>query len=131
MAAPLTLYAPQSFINATPEQRASVSNGCGPQGWKLNFLSDYLFGLNIAPACDIHDWMYAFGETEEERNEADRVFRNNMLRIIGYAAGPWLLQFFRRRKAKHYYLLVHDFGSVFYWEGKIGRVNEYIIEPQG
>lgn len=131
MAAPLTLYAPQAFINATPEQRASVSNGCGPSGWKLAFLSNYLFGLNIAPACDIHDWMYAFGETEDQRNEADRVFRNNMLRIIVYAGGGKFIRFLRCRKAKHYYKLVHDFGSVFYWDGKIGAVNEYIIEPRG
>lgn len=127
MAAPLTLFAPEGFIRATPEMRAEVCNGCGPEGWKHSFLSNYLLGLNISAACDIHDWMYEFGTTEAERDEADRIFRNNMLRMIAHAGGGILLQGLRRLKALHYYRLVHNYGAIFYWCDKNETSNEYII----
>lgn len=126
-AAPLILYAPEGFIRATPEMRDEVCNGCGPAGWKQNYISNHLFGLDVRIACDIHDWMYEFGTTEDDRDEADRIFRNNMLRLIEWAGGPGLLQAARRLKALHYYRLVHNYGAIFFWPGKNEAINEYII----
>ena len=129
MAATLTLYAPEEYIRATSEQRAAICNGCGPASlWKFSLISDMLFGLCIKEACDIHDWMYAFGRTEKDREEADRVFRNNMLRIVDWSGGWGPIIFLRRRKAQHYYALVRNFGATYFWADKNAELNEYVVE---
>ena len=112
------LYAPESYTRATPEVRATVVNGCGPGGWKLDLVPDTIWFLDISLCCDIHDWMYVEGETIEAKEEADRVFLNNMLRAIDAAGGPKILQALRRHRAAKYYNMVHLFGGPAYWLGK-------------
>ena len=112
------LYAPESFIRATPQIRRAVVNGCGPSGWKAALIPDRVWGLHIAPVCDIHDWMYTLGETIAQKDEADRVFLNNMLRLIDAAGGPGWLKWLRRRRAHKYYLAVVCFGGPAYWTDK-------------
>lgn len=114
------LYAPESYIQALPAVRAQISNGCGPAGWKYKLISDSIWGLNIKVCCDIHDWMYAAGETLADKGEADRVFHNNMLRMIEAAGGPAWLQTLRRRRAKTYYLAVEYGGGPAFWHNKNG-----------
>lgn len=110
------LYAPPGFWAATPEQLAEVCNGCGTGGWKGKLVPDRMWGLDITLACQIHDWMYRFGKTEEDKLEADRVFLNNLLRIINNHGG-WLT-WPRRYRATTYYSAVRDFGGPAYWDGK-------------
>ena len=112
----MKLYAPESYWTATPEQRKTICNGCGVAGWKGKLVPDTMWGLNISKACDIHDWMYHFGKTEEDRCEADRVFLNNLIRIIN-AEGGWLA-FLRRYRATTYYNAVHSFGGPAFWDNK-------------
>lgn len=114
------LYAPESYIQALPAVRTQVVNGCGPAGWKRKLISDKLWGLNVKVACDIHDWMYTVGETLADKEEADRVFRNNMLRMIEAAGGPAWLQALRRRRAQTYYLAVEYGGGPAFWHNKNG-----------
>ncbi len=123
----IALYAPPSYIAAYPAVRAAVANGCGPAGWLGRLVPDHLWGLDITPACEIHDWMYAEGETEEERHLADRVFLNNMLRLIEAAGGPWWLQWLRRRKALSYYNACHWFGGPAFWRDKNPAENRYAL----
>lgn len=127
--AELILYAPQTFVDATLERRGEICNGCGTwDSWKLEYITDRLFGLSIKEACDIHDWMYVFGQTEKDREEADRVFRNNMLRIVEWCGGWGPIIFLRRRKAQHYYVLVKTFGGIYFWANKNAEMNEYVVE---
>jgi hypothetical protein len=123
MAVTVQLYAPASYWAATPAERDRKCNGCGPGGGSLlsralNWLiPDALLGLPIKAACQIHDWMYAEGETVADKEEADRVFLNNMLRLIE-AESSWLLKRHRRSLALEYYSQVHDFGGPAFWRGK-------------
>lgn len=112
------LYAPASYISASPEVRSTVVNGCGPGGWKVDLIPDSIWGLNIAAVCDIHDWMYATGQTLADKDEADRVFLNNSLRLIDAASSCWILRQLRRRRAKTYYEAVQHFGGPAFWAGK-------------
>lgn len=112
------LYAPESYVAASPEVRAHVVNGCGPGGWKVDLVPDTIWGLDIAAVCDIHDWMYAAGTTLADKEEADRVFLNNILRLIDLGSSCWLLRRLRRRRARIYYEAVQHFGGPAFWAGK-------------
>ncbi len=128
---PCLLYAPESFIRASADVRATVVNGCGPSGWLNRIVPNHLWGLNIKPACNIHDWMYAEGETEEERALADRVFINNLLRLIDEAGGWRWLQNLRRRQALVYYNACRNYGGPYYWSGKNPLNNEILSIAAG
>lgn len=109
------LYAPASYWALTNEERARY-NGCGTSGWKGAVVPETMWGLNVTRACNIHDHMYAFGKSEADRQEADRVFLNNLLRIIN-AKGGWLT-WLRRYRATTYYNFVNKYGAVHFWDGK-------------
>lgn len=79
---PYQLFAPKSYWQASDTKKAKIANGCGPDGWKTFWGVNKTFGLSIKKACNIHDWMYHFGKNEEDKDKADRVFLNNMIRII-------------------------------------------------
>lgn len=113
-----TLYAPASFIGASHEVRNRVVNGCGTGGWKGKLVPETIYGLDVSPACDIHDWMYIEGETVADKEEADRVFLNNLLRLIEAAGGIKLLQSLRRRRARIYFEAVQHFGGPAFWHDK-------------
>lgn len=112
------LFAPAAYWAATPEIKATVMNGCGPGGWKVDLIPDSLLFLSIHEPCDIHDWMYSCGATIADKDEADRTLLNNCLRLIKAAGGLWPLQMMRRNRAKAYYLAVKYFGGPAFWSGK-------------
>ena len=93
-------------------------NGCGPKGWKGYFVPDHLLWLSIKQACDIHDYMYLVGRTEADREEADRVFRNNMLRIVNSGSTYSLVRYARRKMAHYYYKVVRNDGAIYFWADK-------------
>ena len=112
------LFAPEAYWKLTPEQKARIVNGCGPGRFGSKLVPDRLWGLSILAACEIHDYMYAVGETIEDKDEADRVFLNNMLRLIDKAGGRWIIKAMRRHAAVKYYRAVADFGGIAFWAGK-------------
>ena len=111
----MKLYAPQSYRDATAHERATVCNGAGPagKGWMV---PDTIYGLSVTEPANIHDWMYELGHTLEHKDEADRVFLNNMLRVIADAGG-WLAGL-RRKRARKYYWAVANYGGPAFWAGK-------------
>lgn len=114
----VALFAPAAYISAPEAVRHLVTNGCGPGGWKIDLVPDTIYGLDVAPACDIHDWMYAAGQNLADKDEADRVLLNNLLRLITAAGGPAWLRWLRRRRAQKYYLAVATFGGPAFWDNK-------------
>ena len=74
----ITYYIPQSYYEASPEEIAKVCNGCGPGAWKFDFIPDFIWGVSIKFACDIHDWMYHIGGTKKDRRFADKMFLWNI-----------------------------------------------------
>lgn len=114
------LFMPESYRLASAEERNFYCNGCGTKGLGGWLVPDTLWGLNITPVCDIHDWMYKEGITLEDKERADRVMLNNMLRIIDASTG-WAASLFRalrRQRAMKYYSAVRDLGGLAYWSGK-------------
>ncbi len=111
------LYAPKTYWRLTPTAKALICNGCGTSGWKGRLVPGHLLWLSIKEACDIHDFMYHVGVTLADKEEADRVFLNNMLRIVE-AESVWFLKRIRRHMAVDYYGAVRDFGGPAFWDGK-------------
>ena len=106
------LFATGSFINATEQQLSDACNGCGAAGSWIRPPSK-LLGTEILPACNIHDWMYDTGKTIDDKNKADRVFLNNMLRLINRDRKWWsILQYMLANK---YYQSVCLFGGPAFW----------------
>ena len=119
----LLLFAPENYVLASLAVRAQVVNGCGPGGWKVDIIPDTIYGLNVSEACNIHDWMYTTGETLADKEEADRVFLNNILRLIDAADSIWLLRKLRRIRAREYFEAVSHFGGPAFWAGKNDKKN--------
>jgi hypothetical protein len=117
----LKLYAPEEYWTAP--NRYSGVNGCGVEGWKGTLVPDNLLGVDITKACNIHDWMYGEGKTLADKNEADRVFFNNMVRTINYNADNFVLKKVQLLAAQTYYEAVCLFGGVAYWEDKNSSSN--------
>ncbi len=112
------LFAPRTYWEATPEERGKHVNGCGPDGWKGKLVPDTLWGLKVTESCYIHDWMYDFGTTIDDKIVADRVFLNNMLRQIECGLSWGWLRRLRRRRARIYYEAVKRFGGPAFWDDK-------------
>jgi len=76
--------------------------------------------------------MYDCGQTLADKEEADRVWLNNILRRIDACEG-WFgqlatVKMLRRRRAKTYYDAVRCFGGPAFWTGKN---NELFLQPIG
>lgn len=112
------LITSQSYLDATPEQRKPVVNGCGPQGFWGRFVPNTIWFMNIKESCKRHDWDYEKGETEEDKIIADDTFLKNMEIQIDNAGGFGWLKRLRRRRAKFYYHKVVESGDSSFWRNK-------------
>ena len=110
------LIVPQSYVDASEAEKASVCNGCGTAGWKGKLVPETMWGLRISEACQVHDWMYREGKTESDKVFADMLFLRNLLRMIN-AHGGWL-KVLRRYRAMSYYNAVAEAGNAAFWAGK-------------
>ena len=111
------LYALADYWELTPEQHKEICDGCG-RGILSIVVPDVIFGLRITAACDIHDYMYIVGETYEDKQEADRVFLNNMLRLVEARTDWDWLKKLRAATCYLYFLAVDKLGGPSFWEGK-------------
>jgi hypothetical protein len=113
------LYAEQEcwdFMESHPDEFASF--GCGP-GWLGDILvPDTMYFLNISMACKIHDWYYRFypENTEEARQLADSVFKNNLLRIVRAKTSNRFLLWLRERRCRTYYSMVRFSGGPAFYD---------------
>lgn len=111
------LFAPESYYRLSEEDKAAICNGMGSANSILSpIIPNTMYLLDVEECGNIHDFMYYIGKTLEDKKEADRVFLNNMLRVID-AKGGWLV-WFRRSRARKYYLAVKYFGGPAFWDGK-------------
>ena len=113
------LYAPASFMCTPFEQLEKICNGCGAANAKFDFVPDRIYGTRISEACHIHDFMYWGGASIEDKEEADRVFLNNLFRLIERDKHKWYKPtFLQRIRAKSYYKAVKYYGGSAFWAGK-------------
>lgn len=112
------IFAPASFKNASESYLLETCNGCGANGsWFRP--PETIYGTNISAACIVHDDMYNTGRSDEDKQEADRVFKYNMLRLIDRDAAKWYKPtWLQRRRALKYYYAVVEFGGPAFWSGK-------------
>jgi hypothetical protein len=99
---------------------AWVQFGCGPGKFGAMIIPDRLLGISFKTACRIHDWYYQYAQdrTEEGLFAADRIFLNNMLRIVAAAGGFQLLIWLRRRLAHMYFMSVRKWGGPCYHDSR-------------
>ena len=111
--------APANFLNATLDQLLDHCNGCGASGsWFRP--PERIYGTLIVFACHIHDWQYSFGYTNEDKEEADRTFKHNMLRLITRDSAKWYKPTrLQRIRAHLYYVAVCRYGGEAFWAGKV------------
>lgn len=109
------IYAPKEFWS----DEYYLNRGCGPGPFGDKFVPDKLWWhCNIQLACAIHDFMYRYGEMIEDKEKADRVFLNNMQRIIDCHGYPKLIKRMMYWSAYRYYLVVKKYGGPAFWNDK-------------
>lgn len=113
----LTCY--ESYVKRTKEELKKICNGLGPKGFGA-VIPDTLFFLNVTPAGNIHDECYEVGGHIYNKEQADRIFRDNMFRLIEQKPKQWKwIKKLRYKKAYMYYLAVVKGGGVsFKWRNK-------------
>jgi hypothetical protein len=122
----VVLWAPGEYWRLTHEEREAWLNGCGTEStW---WIPDTLWGLCVTEACNIHDFMYAMGVDEADREQADRVFLNNLMRVIVSKTKNNFLKWLRMRRAEKYYRAVRLFGGIAFWELKNDASEMGIVE---
>lgn len=114
---PVILFAPEWYWKIPQSEREKGKCGAG-NGLGEKLVPETLWFLNVTPACQIHDKMYERGKTLEDKKEADRIFLNNMLRIIEANTNNSILKKLRIRRARIYYSVVDDVGGVAFWKNK-------------
>jgi hypothetical protein len=127
------LWAPESFwdrLKNDPASLKKICNGVGSEtSWTYHLTPNTIWGLDVTPASDIHDFMYFYPitfDSDEEglawKDKADRVFLNNMIRLFEKAESEswWARRFstMRRNRAQLYFKAVQNFGGTSFWEGK-------------
>ena len=120
----LKLYAPSSYWETPSHIIDEMTGGCGPGGFGDMLVPDTMYGLSVKPACRIHDFQYFVGKTLEDKIAADRIFLNNMVRIINANSGLRILRRLRLIRARTYYTFVQCFGGPAFWAGKNSNLEE-------
>lgn len=116
------LAAPWSFWTASADLRRDVVNGCGPGGLGDLAVPDWILGLNMRPACEIHDWMFAVYNCKEGFTLSNNLFLNNMVRINHQHDGFLFLKRWRLKIIKKYFQAVDLLGESFYYEAHLDLV---------
>ena len=110
------LFEPEGYKALTAAEKAKICNGCGSKGLGGWLVPDTVWGLNITDCCNIHDFMYSQGATLQDKEYADRIFLNNLVRIID--SGSKFLRWLRRRRALKMHWAVDKFGEAAFWDKK-------------
>lgn len=96
------LHAPLDMIRAPMDEILDATNDCGRKGHLDEHVPDSIYGLDISPACRVHDWMYGFATTLEEEQYADAIFAANVITIIQQHTKSRILMWLRLRMAYRY-----------------------------
>lgn len=111
------LDASQRFKDAEIDELLEICNACGAKGSRLP-VPQTAWGMSLKPMCHIHDTDYHWGDTIDDKEEADRRMKNNGCRLIRLRSA-WFLKSFRRARVQTYYILVKTWGGEAFWDGKI------------
>jgi len=75
------MWMPEELISASEEEisKAVGKGGCGPGKYGDKLVPDKIYGLNIKPACKVHDFSWFLLKTYHDRVLSDCMFLCNML----------------------------------------------------
>ena len=113
----INYYAPKKVWDRLKD-KTIPKNGCGSK-FTYWIVPDKFccLGLNLTIPCAIHDEQYALGKTNEDKIEADRIFRNNGYRAV--EAMPKLFRPIGRIIVDGYVSSVSGgLGNVAFWRDK-------------
>ena len=99
---------------------ATICNGCGPAGAKLDLVPDHIWRLYIGHVCHIHDFDYSMGTTEADRKFADDRLKANLTIVI--ANGSSILYPARRVRVESIYRAVRLGGEAPFWARKESNI---------
>lgn len=108
-------YAPIGYWAMTPEEKATICNGCGAKGGIT--VPDTMWGLSIKEACNIHDHMYQVGKTYGDFLFANAMFMFNLTLII-VKGSNWFTMTPRLSRATKYFIAVALYGHDAFWKEK-------------
>lgn len=104
------ILAPEEYFDLTVEQLEDICNGCGPKGWGWVVPDKFrIIGLDLEPACQIHDFCYHMGYPKKE---SDNMFLDNNLYCASKA--PWIFRPVAEHIAFVFYLSVKNLGGIAY-----------------
>ena len=109
------LAAPLSFWNAPEELRNEITGGCGPGGIGDYLVPDKIWGLDMFPACKIHDWTFCVWNDKAGFELSNNLFKNNMVRINEQHVSRTWIKRLRLNRIKVYFDAVHFFGESSYY----------------
>ena len=107
------IYAPVEYWKLSKDEKAKICNGCGGRGGKFNFLIPQKY---FKECCNIHDYLYYNGKTENDKRIADRLLAYNMNLVCGQLKG--FKKFYYKQLAKIFHKAVVDFGDYYFWKNK-------------
>ena len=105
------LFAPAEFWELSTDERNKISNGCGAASAAIDYVPDTVYGLNISASCDIHDFGYYLGGTEEDKYISDLFLLINALQIIKQNNGWKFMKALRYSRAIKYFYAVDFYGD--------------------
>lgn len=109
----VSLLCPISMAAMRMDDIMLQTNGCGREGIEGRLVPDTIWGLDISPACRVHDIMYQQAEERARRHKsqkrltadehfADGVMACNLVQLIQQRTGNRLLRWLRLRRAHKY-----------------------------
>ena len=114
-----SLLMPAELVSTPTDQVAELiphGGGCGPGRLGDKLVPDRIMGINVKPACAVHDYMYYMAERDESektRQLADLYFLLNMLIIIRKESKSRILRRMRMFIAVGYFDAVDIGGGGF------------------
>lgn len=96
------LLAPLTMVRASMEDILAQTNGCGREGIEGRIVPDTIWGLDISPACRVHDYMYVHADSRADEDYADAIFGANLISIIQQKTSFKPLKWLRLRRAYKY-----------------------------
>ena len=96
------LLIPMSMAGVCVAQIVDATNGCGREGIEGALVPDTILGLDVAPVCRIHDWMYVEADSIEDEEDADAVLAANMVEYIKQKSANSFMGWLRLRRAYKY-----------------------------
>lgn len=101
-------------------QQTPFPSCCGyDKGFQEKIVPDNFYGVNVSPACWVHDQMFALADpTWKDFYLANDTFIHNLKQIIEHESGNRVMKQLRIIRAYEYYAAVMLPGSIAFWSMK-------------